>query len=438
MGDIPWPTALFAAFTYDRGLVFGTYTRFAYNATSGIVTTVSGVAGDTQVPYLGSIAIDGFPPARSAAAHGPIFEADGYLVTLTAHDDPTGLIEIRSEMARLVTIELPASATNISVLSAPGLMRASTVSFTIDGEEARLILGTGSFNVTGTRVLAGMASPDLLVFKSVPPASTNKAEWRAVLDAISAGQVVAELDLVATSDGHWLQNPARYRIDVAAWPLAVRPREASVQVDTLRPGGAIVLFAFDPRTMPINGSAQISVSANGKALNRSDDPLTLFYTFDSVARNASYTLLPLPGTVMAVYLPSLAAVSIDIVSLPPAAPAPCLTGGGADAAPQADIALGPRTYKYPPRHRHFHAHGRGLRGPGLREGGEAVSLDEEGEGGPPGAQADRRTEARPSVQGSLQAIPEEDETRTGARSRGVAVGRGNVNRGRVRASRSSH
>src|SRR3989442_14833902 len=164
-GDIPWPTALFAAFTYDRGLVHGTYMRFAYNATSGIVMTASGgVAGDTQVSYLDSIAIDGFPPARSAAAHGPIFAADGYLVTLTAHDDPTGLIEIRSDMARLVTIELPASATNISVLSAPGLDRASTVSFTIDGEEARLFLGAGSFNVTGTRVLAEMASPDLLVF----------------------------------------------------------------------------------------------------------------------------------------------------------------------------------------------------------------------------------------------------------------------------------
>src|SRR5206468_7977026 len=90
--------------------------------------------------------------------------------------------------------------------SAKGFARASTVSFTIEGGEARLFLGTGSFNVTGRRVLAEMASPDLLVFKSVPTASTNKAEWRAVLDAISAGQVVAELDLVATSDGHWMEK----------------------------------------------------------------------------------------------------------------------------------------------------------------------------------------------------------------------------------------
>src|SRR5207244_6927391 len=130
-----------------------------------------------------------------------------------------------------------ASATNISLLSASGHARASTVSFTIQGEEARLFLGSGSFNVTGTRVLAEMASPDLLVFKSVPAASTNKAEWRAVLDAISAGQVVAELDLIATADGHWMQNPARYRIDVAAWPLAVPPRPASAPVGPFAPGG---------------------------------------------------------------------------------------------------------------------------------------------------------------------------------------------------------
>src|SRR3989475_1672642 len=190
VGDIPWPTALFAAFTYDHGLVLGTYVRFAYNSTSGGVTYLfGGVVGETPVPYLNSIAIDDFPPARSAMAHGPIFEANGYLVTLTAHDDPTGLIEIRSEMARAVTIELPASATNISLLSASGQARASTVSFTVQGEEARLFLGSGSFNVTGTRVLAEMASPDLLVFKSVPAASTNKAEWRGGLPAVTGGAV---------------------------------------------------------------------------------------------------------------------------------------------------------------------------------------------------------------------------------------------------------
>ena len=90
--------------------------------------------------------------------------------------------------------------------------------------------------------------------------------------------------------------------------------------------------------MPTDGSAQLSVSANGDVVNRSDDTLTLFYTFDSVARNASYTLLPLPGTVVAVYLPSLSAVSVDIVSLPPPAPRPAFDPGS-EAAMVAVLAI---------------------------------------------------------------------------------------------------
>src|SRR2546426_2333454 len=130
-------------------------------------------------------------------------------------------------MARVVTIELPASATNISLLSASGHARASTVSFTIQGEEARLFLGSGSFNVTSTRVLAEMASPDLLVFKSVPAASTNKAEWRALLDAVNAGPVVGRLDLIAPAGGHLMPEPAPDPVGLAARPPPGAPRPRS-------------------------------------------------------------------------------------------------------------------------------------------------------------------------------------------------------------------
>src|SRR2546430_16179641 len=212
IGDVPWSTSLFASFTYEHGVAFGTYAQFGYNATTGTVRSLIGLEGRAPVLFLESIDIEGFPPARSAAARGPIFEAAGYLVTITAHDDPTALLEIRSDMPRLVTVELPAWSTNISLVSVPGSGRSSSVSFVVQGEEARLFLGAGWFNVTGTTVFAHLASPDLLVFKSVPAGSTNKAEWRAVLDAISAGHVVSELDLVAIADGGWMQNPGRYRI----------------------------------------------------------------------------------------------------------------------------------------------------------------------------------------------------------------------------------
>ncbi len=336
--DVPWPTSLFASFTYAHGVVWGTYAEFGYNATTGGLRSIVGLEGQAPILYLQSIEVGGFPPARSAAARGPIFEADGYLVTITAHDDPTALLEIRSDMARLVTVELPSWATNISLVSAPGSWRTSSVSFVVQGEEARLFLGAGSFSVTGTTVLAHLASPDLLVFKSVPAASPNKSEWRAVLDAISAGHVVAELDLVALADGRWVQNPGRYRIDVAAWPLAVRAGQASVQVDTLRPGGAVVLLAFDPDTMPAADPMRLSVSANGDAVTRSNDTLSLFYAPDALTKNASYSLLPLPGTVIALYLPSLSAVSVNVVSVPRPGPTPAFDPGS-EAAVVAALAI---------------------------------------------------------------------------------------------------
>src|SRR5256712_5188135 len=110
IGDVPWPTSLFASFTYEHGVAFGTYAQFGYNATTGALRSLIGLEGRAPVLFLESIDIEGFPPARSAAAPDPIFEASGYLVTITAHDDPTALLEIRSDMARLGTVELPAGS----------------------------------------------------------------------------------------------------------------------------------------------------------------------------------------------------------------------------------------------------------------------------------------------------------------------------------------
>ena len=338
--DASSATPLFASFTYDRGQVRGTYVQFTYDAPSGMIRSILGLGSDPPILYVGSIRIQSFipPGPPTATALGPIFEAEGFLVTVTAHDDPTGLLEIHSGMRRLVTIELPASASNISLQTSMGAWPASSVSFTVGGEHARFVLGAGSFSVNGTVLVADMAGPDLLVFKSVPPGSSSKAEWRAILDAISAGQVVAELDLVATQNGGWIQNAARYRIDVAAWPVAVKPGQASVYVDSNRTVGAVVLLAFDQDTMPVGDQARLSVRANGNEVNRTNDTLTLLYAPDARTKDASYTILPLPGTVLAIYLPSLVATYVEVMSVPPPPPGPAFDFG-AEAATIAALAV---------------------------------------------------------------------------------------------------
>ncbi len=100
----------------------------------------------------------------------------------------------------------------------------------------------------------------------------------------------------------------------------------------------MVLLAFDPDTMPAADPMRLSVSANGGPVNRSNDTLSLFYAPDSLTKDASYSILPLPGTVIALYLPSLAAVSVNVVSVPRPGPTPAFDPGS-EAAVVAALAI---------------------------------------------------------------------------------------------------
>jgi len=175
----------------------------------------------------------------------------------------------------------------------------------------------------------------LLVFKAIPAASGNKAEWKAVLDAIGTGRVIAELDLVAIPNGSWVENTARYRIDIAAAPMSVVRGQAIVYVAAGRPGGAVVLLAFDAATMPLDPPHVLSVRAKGGDLIRTTDTFALFYAPASGAETPSYTVLPLPGTFLAVYLPEVASGAIEVASiLPPSRPGPSF-----DASSEMALAL---------------------------------------------------------------------------------------------------
>lgn len=334
-GELTYSSPLFASFRYERSQVQGTYVQFAYNASSGLIRSYLATSLLTPVLYIGSIEFPGFLPTREPQVRGPMFEAQGDRIKITAHDDPTCLLEVRSDVARTLTIELPASATNVSTRSTPSSWPASSLSYTIGEEQARMFLGLGTFKVTGTQIIASMASSDLLVFKAVPAASLHKAEWKAVLDAIASGHVVAELDLVVTTDGGWVENPAHYRIDVSASPMAVAPGKASVYVGSTQAGAAVVLLAFDAATMPATEPWRLTIRVDGDEANRIADTLALFYAPESKVSVPTYSFLPFPGTVLALYLPNLASAVIDVESVvPPPPPGPSF-----DAASELALAL---------------------------------------------------------------------------------------------------
>jgi hypothetical protein len=337
---IDWATSLFASFTYKDGQVVGSYVQFGYDEAYG-GRIYSWLARDAWPPltYFSSLRVEAFVPTGSPSVHGPTFEAPGYLVNVIAHDDPTGLLEVRTEgVSRTVWIDLPPTATNLSHTFTADSWPASRLTYTLGGEQARLILGRGSFAVEGARVAATMSSFDLLLFKMVPARSSQKAEWKAIFDAIGSGAVVAEVGLVARPNGGWMSNRAHYRIDVATTPVDVERRRAFVHVDSPRGEAAVVLLGFDNETMPLGNESRLEVRANGVDVMPVVDTLSLFYAPEAGRDAPMYSVLPLPGTFLAVYLPTLSSVDLEVQSVPPPPP-PEYLDAGSQAAMIAALAI---------------------------------------------------------------------------------------------------
>src|SRR6266487_2059890 len=114
--DTPYSSLLFGSFEYNqtRGDVLGTYVSFTYTEPMGPFRSYVTAGPNATVRYVDSIDIGPFLPLRDPQLRGPTFYVQGFDVEVRAHDDPTGLFEIRTTAPRTVMIELPASATNIS------------------------------------------------------------------------------------------------------------------------------------------------------------------------------------------------------------------------------------------------------------------------------------------------------------------------------------
>src|SRR2546428_12273058 len=82
-GVFPWSSPLFAAFRYDRGQVLGTYVQFAYDASTGTMKSILGLACNAPGLYVGSIRVNTFPPSLSAHRIESMVEAKAYLCTVS-------------------------------------------------------------------------------------------------------------------------------------------------------------------------------------------------------------------------------------------------------------------------------------------------------------------------------------------------------------------
>lgn len=307
---------LFAPFAWDGQTASGPFVAFDFSARTGTVVGYFAVNETDMSLLVNTVQIMGFTPAAEPLVSGATFSASGSAVSLVIHDEPTALLEIRSQgQARRVVVQFPTETKDLAVVHATAWPRSS-LAFAIGGSHGRLILGRGNLSVNGTTVTADLQPEDYLALRAVPAFAEHPAERSAVLDAFASGRLAAEYDLVAMNSGGWLEDSAQYQMGLAASSSQVEFGHAEIDLGAAVSRGGLVILAFDPQTMPADAHHRLVVTDNGLDVPKASDSAESLYALPSASSRASFALLDMNATVLVVYLPDLNATPLQIQSVP--------------------------------------------------------------------------------------------------------------------------
>ncbi len=307
---------LFASFTWTGQTVYGPFALFDFDVPNGRILQYSAVSGNMVIPLVQEIDFSNFSATASPSVSGPTFVATSRTVVITAHDDPMALLEVRTLAApSTVVLRFAATGATITQVSHSTSWPESNLAFSVGENQGQIILGTGTFNVTGMTVVATMQPWDYLAMKAVPALAADRTERTAVLDAFASGRLAAEYALVATTDGKWVENSADYRSAVDTDSQSVAFGRASVQIVGDGQDGGAVLMAFDRETMPVDANHRIVVRLDGADISQTTDAVAPLYAGSSSLSQPVFAILPMNATAVVIYLPSLQASSLEVESI---------------------------------------------------------------------------------------------------------------------------
>ncbi len=329
MEDVELPTVdalqrseasnLFAPFVWNGVSAVGPFVRFGFSAQTGTVSDYASVNASASEILIQSIQVEGFYEGMSPQVAGPTFTISGNGVTLVAHQEPMALLEMETAAGPRTVVFTFAAGSSALALSRATTWPRSTLTFIIGDSQGSIILWKGAMSLNGTKVTAVLGSGDYLALRVVPSFASDRAQRTAILDAFGSGRLAAEYDLVAMTNGGWLENAAQYMPNVTLSSDAVDFNDASLTMNALGDRGGLLLLAFDPRTMPSDAGHRIVVLSNGAEIPEATDSLSSLYAAPSASNGASFSRLSMNATVLVVYLPALTAASLEIqsIALPP-------------------------------------------------------------------------------------------------------------------------
>lgn len=321
---------LFARLAYDAGSgnVEGRFVRFHLVASTAQMHDYTIRDGTTNLTFFSEVTPQPFSASAGPRVTGSVLHVLGENVTVLAHNNPTGALQIRADGANAtVSFQLASSA---KVLNAT----AREVKIGVGAAHGHILSsGNASIDVNGTLVTVQLAPGEAAMFRG-HPSKVDASILHAQNKAFTSG-VLGSVVHIADGDGAPVQDESDLGVAVEASEIGRGHLRATVSSDN--PAGRVIFLAVDGTTIDPAHAAAIQVTLDGKAVPRAASLDSVVSTNQSAV---AFTTDAASGAVyLAIRIPHFSSYVLAIVDPSSGTPAAQSGSVSSKASPGAAILL---------------------------------------------------------------------------------------------------
>lgn len=313
--------ALFSTFTYSNGVADGYFVDFLYSESSGEVIDYMLRIRNESINIFKKVTISGFEP-ESPVVHGSVFRVANESIQMIIHDNPTGMYHVVANVTPL----------QVSFRLADGVSITGTFGTNIGGghdKKEAVIISKGDFRgIISTdcgkisawhdgddTIIDVVIENDHVMFRALPivPGRNMVAEM-ALFNAILQNRLCCEVSVVVRNNDaayEIMQYDHRFQVRV----LSAAVNRIALELSSENHEGRLLVLTFDRESLVVQ-KHQTVVRIDGISINKSVDPLEVFFSSGDELDDAVYTVLHNDDVVQVlIYLPNFSTHVIEVESI---------------------------------------------------------------------------------------------------------------------------
>jgi hypothetical protein len=246
------------------GTLQGAHVQASVDAQAGVLEDVRLTDRDSPATVFEQVRPTSFTPAEDAQELGPAIALPGEEVAVLAHDQPTGLVELKADdEATQVELDV-ASDAEIDRVDDRHLEITTPTGLTV---HLAVVAGAADLVVEGDTIVANLGA-NAAVQALADPGETVPADAHLEqrLEAAKQGQLGAEAAITATEDGKPVEDRAETSVELEVTEVDQAEGSVTVNAASQVPDPRAVTLNLDPQLVDEVPADEIGVLVDGEPI----------------------------------------------------------------------------------------------------------------------------------------------------------------------------